>query len=124
MPRMMRSIRPAHALLLVAPLLGAASCASIEITRDTQTSGKFVSTGVAFTILSIDIPRPALNIARDNASDARLTNVQVRDVKTTPDWGWWDWVLDIISVRWVRVRGTWGFTGNEAGAAGLHQGSR
>ena len=41
----------------------------------------------------------------------------------TPDWGWWDWVLDIISVRWARVRGTWGFTGEEAGTAGTNAGS-
>lgn len=106
---------------LVAPLvlaLGLASlgsCASIEITRDTLTSGRFKSSGVAFTLLSIDMPKPAVNIARDNASDARLTNMQVTEVVRTPELGWWDWLLDIIGVRKVTVRGTWGFTGQEAG---------
>ena len=107
---------------LVAPLvlaLGLASlgsCASIEITRDTLTSGRFKSTGTAFTILSIDLPKPAVNIARDNASDARLTNMQVNEVVRTPHLGWWDWLLDIIGVRKVTVRGTWGFTGQEPGS--------
>ena len=113
---MQRTLRTAHFLSLAALLSIAASCASIEITRDTQTSGRFVSTGTAFTILSIDLPNDAVNIARDNASDARLTNMQVTDVKVTPDLGWWDWLLDIIGVRSARVRGTWGFSGAEAGA--------
>jgi hypothetical protein len=93
-----------------------AACASISIQRDTETSGRFESSGTAFTILSIDLPKPALNIARDNASDARLTNMQVTDVAVTPDLGWWDWLLDIVGVRRARVRGTWGFTGDEPGA--------
>ncbi len=95
-------------------LLG--SCASIDITRDTQTSGHFESTGTAFTILSIDVPKPALNIARDNAADARLTNMQVTEILRRPDLGDWDWLLDIIGVRYVRIVGTWGFTGEEPGA--------
>ncbi|MBM3988537.1 MAG: hypothetical protein FJ294_11355 [Planctomycetes bacterium] len=95
--------------------LSLASCASIDITRDTQTSGRFESTGTAFTILSIDLPKPALNIARDNAADARLTNMQVTDIVRRPDLGSWDWLLDIIGVRFVRIEGIWGFTGAEAG---------
>lgn len=91
----------------------AASCASISLTRETQTSGKFVSKGMAFTIASIDIPRPAILIARDNASDARLTNMRVTHTDVTPNLGWWDWLLDIIGVRWATVRGTWGFSGKE-----------
>jgi hypothetical protein len=94
----------------------ACSCASIDITRDTQTSGHFESTGTAFTILSIDVPKPALNIARDNAADARLTNMQVTEILRRPDLGDWDWLLDIIGVRYVRIVGTWGFTGEEPGA--------
>jgi len=31
----------------------------------------------------------------------------------TPDWGWWNWVLDIVSVRVGTIRGTWGFSGEE-----------
>jgi hypothetical protein len=92
---------------------GATSCASVEFTRETETSGKFVSKGFAVTIASIDIPRSAINIARDNASDARLTNMQVEQVRVTPDLGWWDWLLDILGMRWATVTGTWGFSGEE-----------
>jgi hypothetical protein len=111
-----RSARRASAAAALAFLLGA--CASVSATRETQTSGRFESTAVAFTILSIDLPQPALDIARGNASDMRLTNMQVTEVKITPGFGWWDWVLDIIGIRKVRVRGTWGFTGAEPGAGG------
>jgi hypothetical protein len=93
----------------------ASACASIEFTRETQTSGRFVSKGVAFTIAAIDIPRPAILIARDNAVDARLTNMQVTSSSVTPDLGWWDWLADIIGIRWARIEGTWGFSGAQAG---------
>jgi len=108
------SLPNARPLLLLAAL-SLASCASLDITRDTQTSGRFESTGTAFTILSIDLPKPALNIARDNAADARLTNMQVTDIVRRPDLGSWDWLLDILGVRFVRIEGTWGFTGEEPG---------
>jgi len=107
-------MRIAAALALT---LSAASCASIDVGRDTQTSGTFVSTGLAFTIASIDLPRPALLIARDNASDVRLPNMQITESSVTPDLGWWDWLLDIIGVRYAVVRGTWGFKGDEAAKA-------
>lgn len=94
---------------------GASACASIEFTRETQTSGRFVSKGVAFTIAAIDVPRPAILIARDNAVDARLTNMQVTSSSVTPDLGWWDWLVDIIGIRWARIEGTWGFSGAQAG---------
>jgi len=107
----------------LAAALGLGSCASIDIKRATQTSGTFESSGIAFTILSIDCPKPALNIARDNAADANLSNMQVTSVTIFPEWGWWDWVLDILSVRSATVRGTWGFTGAEPGAADAKAGS-
>lgn len=100
-----------HQLAAVAFAVFTCSCASIDITRDTQSSGTFVSKGFAFTIVSIDVPRPALLIARDNAADARLTNMKVTHSRVTPDLGWWDWLLDIISVRWATIEGTWGFSG-------------
>lgn len=106
--------QPALPAVLLA-LASLASCASIDITRDTQTSGRFESTGFAVTVLSIDLPKPALNIARDNAADTRLTNMQVTDIERTPDLGSWDWLLDILGARYVRIVGTWGFTGEEPG---------
>ncbi len=37
--------------------------------------------------------------------------MQVTEVTLKPDWGWWNWVLDIVSVRSARIEGTWGFEG-------------
>ena len=67
---------PARKRLLFATLLlgVTASCASVSFERETLTSGTFESTGVAFTILSIDLPKSAIDIARENASDARQPN--------------------------------------------------
>ncbi len=95
---------------LLLPLL-AAACASVDFQRTTETSGTFESTGWAVTILSIDLPKSAMQIVRENASDANLANMQVVEAEVVPDWGWWNWALDILSVRHARIRGTWGFEG-------------
>ena len=96
--------------LLLLPLL-VASCASLHLERDTATSGRFVSKGIAFTIASIDLPKPAIDIARENASDAKLQNMQVEEVTITPYLGWFDWLLDVIGIRWAKISGTWGYPG-------------
>ena len=102
---------PARKRLLFATLLlgVTASCASVSFERETLTSGTFESTGVAFTILSIDLPKSAIDIARENASDARQPNTQITDAKVIPYLGWFDWLLDIVGVRYAKVEGTWGF---------------
>jgi len=107
-----RSMARGLGLLLALPL-GLTSCASLEFTQDTQTSGRFRSTGVAFTILAIDVPKTAEQIARENASDANLANTVVEEAVVYPYLGWFDWLLDIIGVRWSRVTGTWGFPGED-----------
>ena len=94
-------------------LLCLAACASVEFERTTETSGTFVSSGRAFTIFSIDLPKEALQIARENAADAGLANMKVDTVVVSPDWGWWNWVLDIVSVRTATLSGTWGFDGQQ-----------
>lgn len=94
---------------LALALLACASCASVEFRRDSTTSGTFVSTGWSFTILSYDIPKGALKIARENASDARQPNMIVEDAVVIPHLGRFDVLLDILSVRYARVSGTWGF---------------
>ena len=91
------------------------SCASVQFDRTTETSGRFESTAWAFTIAKIDLPKMALQIAYENASDSNLANMKVEEVSVVPDWGWWNWVLDIISIRGARIRGTWGFDGEEQG---------
>ncbi len=85
------------------------SCASVEFTRETTSSGTFESTGLAFTILSIDLPKGAMDIARENASDARIPNTEITEATVWPHLGWFDWLLDIVGVRYARVSGTWGF---------------
>ncbi len=102
---------PAPKRLLLAALLvaGTASCASVSFERETLTSGTFESTGLAFTILSIDLPKSAIDIARENASDARQPNTQITEAKVIPYLGWFDWLLDIVGVRYAKVSGTWGF---------------
>ncbi|MEM7515684.1 MAG: hypothetical protein AAF368_01995 [Planctomycetota bacterium] len=87
------------------------SCASLDFTRDTQSSGTFRSSGWSFTILTWDFPELAEQIARENASDANLPNMVVQDVYRAPALGWFDWILNIIGVRYARIRGTWGFSG-------------
>ena len=101
--------RLATALLIPALLCVTPSCSSVKFERTSESAGTFVSTGVAFTLFSIDIPKSALNIARENASDANLSNMEVSEAVVTPYLGWFDWVLDIIGIRRARIEGTWGF---------------
>jgi len=50
-------------------------------------------------------------IARENASDANLANMEVDKSSVFPYFGPLDWVLDILGVRYARISGTWGFAG-------------
>ncbi len=106
---MTRPRPPRAGILALAFLFMATACASVRFKRDTQTSGTFRSSGWAFTIGSIDLPKPAIDIARENASDANLPNLEVETVLITPYLGWFDWILDLVSVRYARITGTWGF---------------
>lgn len=94
-------------VLTLVPLV-LASCANVKFERDTQTSGTFKSTGFAVTLFSFDLPKGALLIARENASDANLANVIVTKTTVFPYLGSMDWLIDIIGVRWAVVRGTFG----------------
>ena len=95
-------------LLACTLLLTVSSCAQLSIRRDTETSGTFTSTGRSITFLSWEMPRPAIQIAHENAADAGLPNIQATSVRAT-DWGWLDWLLEIVSMRSARVTGTWGY---------------
>lgn len=95
-------------LLACTLLLTVSSCAQLSIRRDTETSGTFTSTGRSITFLSWEMPRPAIQIAHENAADAGLPNIQATSVRAT-DWGWLDWLLEIVSTRSARVTGTWGY---------------
>ena len=111
---MLRNLRPTVLATLLATMLfvpGFTSCASLSFQRATETSGTWEATGWNFTFLTWDFPKRAIDIARENASDANLANMQVTETKTSPYLGWFNWVLEIISVRYARLRGTWGFSG-------------
>lgn len=108
LPRRARRASGARLVLGAVALMAISSCASMSIKRDTETSGTFSSSGRSFTILSWEIPRAATQIAHENIADTGLPNVQATRVRST-DWGWFDWLLEIISVRSARVSGTWGY---------------
>jgi hypothetical protein len=112
-----------RALAALALCLALAACSSIHVERTTKTSGTFRSRAWAFTLLSWDMPQTALGRARENAADTRLVNMHVGEVRVTPDWGWWNWLFDIVSVRVATIEGTWGFTGEEGAAAAASPGS-
>jgi hypothetical protein len=112
--RMNPERRDAFSVLLFLAILvfpGVTGCAHLSFQRKTETSGTFTSTGLAMTIFAVDLPKGALQIARENASDSNLANLVVEDVLVVPYLGSMDWILDIFSVRYARVRGTWGFSG-------------
>ncbi|MFN0007487.1 MAG: hypothetical protein ACKVXR_06220 [Planctomycetota bacterium] len=88
-----------------------AGCAGVSFERTTETSGTFTSYGVALTILASDLPKGAMLIARENASDANLANMEIVESSVFPYFGPLDFLLDIIGVRYARIRGTWGFSG-------------
>lgn len=103
-------VRPGLAAAFVLAI-ALASCSSLSIEPKTQTSGTFTSSGFGFTILSWDFPKSALDIARENASDARLTNIEVQRTRVFPYLGPLDWIFDIIGFRYATISGTWGFPG-------------
>lgn len=103
------------ALLLCCAL--STGCASIEFTRETETSGRFESTGIAFTLFAYDFPKRSIDIARENASDSRQPNMQVEEEWTFPSLGPVDWILDLIGIRYSKVSGSWGFEPESAAAA-------
>lgn len=94
--------------MLAAALTG---CAGVSFERATETSGTFSSYGIALTILSVDFPKGAMLIARENASDANLANMEVEESSVFPYLGPLDFLLDIIGIRYARISGTWGFSG-------------
>jgi len=100
-----------YALACGALALGALQgCASVRFERDTATSGTFRSSARSFTIFSFEFPRSAVLAAHENVSDSGLPLLRVTSSRST-DWGWWDWVLEIVSTRSASVRGTWGDPG-------------
>lgn len=88
------------------------ACAGVSIQRTTETSGTFSSYGLAVTILSADFPKAAMQVARENASDTNLANMEITKSMLFPYLGPFDWIFDILGIRYARISGTWGFVGN------------
>jgi len=110
----MRADRSASARRALASWVLAATltgCAGVSFDRETETSGTFTSYGIALTVLSSDFPKGAMLIARENASDANLANMEVEKSYVFPYFGPFDFLLDIIGIRYARISGTWGFSG-------------
>lgn len=103
-----RSIAAAAACTWV--LTTACISADFQVNRETETSGRFDSTARSWTILSWDFPKDAELIARENISDARLTNVRIEAIDRRPDWIWWlAWIPELLWSPSCRITGTWGF---------------
>ena len=105
--------RPRLRVALVGVLLATVTaCSSLEINRDTETSGTFKSSARTWVFLGWHMPRPAIQIAHENISDSGLPNVRETEVHRT-DWGWFNWIIEIFSTRTAYVKGTWGYSGAE-----------
>ena len=85
-----------------------ASCASLDVKPKDAASGTFHSTAVSFTFLGRDFPQPAILLARANASDSQLPNLIVTEERIFPYFWKLDFLLDLLSIRWASVRGTYG----------------
>ena len=107
----MNQTQPIRRLVLAATLavgISLASCSNFKPVRTSETGGTFVSKGRSLTFLSWDMPRSALQIAQENVADSGRPNVIVTSTHVT-DWGWFDWILEILGSRGAQVRGTWGY---------------
>lgn len=112
-PRDYEMIRPRLRVAIAGVLLATVTaCSSLEITRDTETSGSFNSSARTWVFLGWHMPRPAIQIAHENISDSGLPNTRETEVHRT-DWGWFNWVIEIFSTRTAHVKGTWGYSGAE-----------
>lgn len=96
---------PLRALVLAACLT---SCASLHVEPTDANTGTFRSSALSFTFLSRDFPQPALLLARANASDSQLPNLVVTEERVFPYFWKLDFLLDVISLRWAQVKGTYG----------------
>ncbi|MFT5290047.1 MAG: hypothetical protein ACI8QS_001069 [Planctomycetota bacterium] len=83
-------------------------CTSVNVERDSLTTGTYTSRAWSFTLLNQDIPRPALMIARSNAADIQRPDMRITEEWVAPNLLWFDWIADIIGFRVAKVSGTWG----------------
>ena len=94
--------------LAVPLVLACSACATLRFEPLDGNSGTFRATAMAFTFLGNDFPQPALLLARANAADSQLPNLVVTREWVFPYFWKLDFLLDILSLRWASVSGTYG----------------
>jgi hypothetical protein len=94
--------------LALASLLLCSACATLKFEPTDARGGTFRSTALSFSFLGHDLPQSALLLARANASDSQLPNLVVTHEHVFPYFWKLDFLLDILSVRWATVSGTYG----------------
>lgn len=100
-------MQPRLALGVILGLL-VSSCASLHFEPVDGARGTFRSRALAFTFLGKDYPQSALLLARANASDSGLPAMEVEEEHVFPYFWKMDFLLDLISVRYASVSGTYG----------------
>ena len=98
----------ARRLALLALLAACASCASLRIEPTGASQGTFHSSAWAFTFFGNDYPQEARRLAGANASDSQLPNLIVEEELVFPYFWKLDFLLDLISIRYASVSGTYG----------------
>jgi len=105
---MVPGMHAAGRFLALTALLLAPACATLDFDPTDADSGTFRSTAMALTFLGKDFPQSALLVARANASDSQLPNLVVTQEHIFPYFWKLDFLLDILSLRWATVSGTYG----------------
>jgi len=105
---MVPAMHAARRFLTLACLLLCSACANLDFKATDARGGTFTSTAMALTFLGNDYPQSALLLARANASDSQLPNLVVTKEHVFPYFWKLDFLLDILSVRWASVSGTYG----------------
>jgi hypothetical protein len=93
---------------LLATTLFLSSCASLSLSPTDEHTGTFRSRALAVTFFGSDYPQSAILLARANASDAALPNLVVSREWIFPYFWKLDFLLDVLSIRFASVSGTYG----------------
>ena len=98
------------ARLVSGVLLGflASSCATLSFEPVDGSRGTFTSRALAFTFLGHDHPQSAILLARANASDSGLPALEVEEEHIFPYFWKLDFLLDVLSLRYASVSGSYG----------------
>jgi len=105
---MVPAMHAAGRSLALACLLLCSACATLDFTPTDKRGGTFRSTAMSFSFIGHDFPQSALLLARANAADSQLPNLVITSEHVFPYFWKLDFLLDILSLRWAWVSGTYG----------------